>query len=526
MWQRILDFWRGISALFFRSLRVESRSFRMHLLWLAFMVVIYCMLWIARSITSTFGAPGLYFFRFIMYADAVFIAMLGVSFFSTVISEEKEEDTLGLMTMAGISPLGILLGKSTSRVFQVALLLAIQYPFTLLSITMGGLLPTQVYSAYAALLSYTILLANVGLLCSVACRTSRNAAALVTFSLLCYGGVAAFSFLGMSYLTMDRGWTVMNPRQAMVLRTLDWLSQTNVFLELNEATVTGREFLWSPQIISNASVGILCFFLSLLLFGFVAKEPVQDSGSRGLVARRTTRGLRLFSAGRVWPAALAWKDFFFTSGGWAGLIIRGLLYLSLYVMCYASNRPWDASNYSIRWGDVTQGFQAFAHPLLALDIALCFSRVFHDEIKGQTLSSLLMLPKSVPAIVYSKFAGCGLALLPGVFALVWSIFLTDGGRFLAEAGTEPGFLWWLMNLLLLIHLTAVNSLFLRSGAFVLALGMVIGSMIMTGLIIAMLTFGRGDPSGFVFGICSVGIVCVCAGCHAVILARLPVLGTR
>ena len=37
MLEQCLSFIRGILALFFRSLRIEARSFRMHLLWLLLM---------------------------------------------------------------------------------------------------------------------------------------------------------------------------------------------------------------------------------------------------------------------------------------------------------------------------------------------------------------------------------------------------------------------------------------------------------------------------------------------------------
>ena len=129
---------RGIFALFFRSLRGDSRSVWVHLAWLFLLLVIYIALWFAQVQADYLGAPGRNFFRYVIYLNAIFVTLLGVSYFSSAISEEKEEDTLGLMTMAGISPLGILLGKSTTRLFQVFLLLALQYPFTLLAITLGG----------------------------------------------------------------------------------------------------------------------------------------------------------------------------------------------------------------------------------------------------------------------------------------------------------------------------------------------------------------------------------------------------
>lgn len=197
-------------------------------------------------------------------------------------------------------------------------------------------------------------------------------------------------------------------------------------------------------------------------------------------------------------------------------------------MCYAANRPANV-NFSppIRWNDVTESFLFFAHPLLAIDLALCASRVFHDEIKGQTLSSLLMLPHSIAHLVYSKVLGCTLATLPGVFALAFSIFLLQGGmRAVGELAGEPVFWWWLMNLVLLVHLTAVYSLYLRSGAFALALATMIGTMIMTAFVIAILAMGAGPDSEGVFGLVAFVLGMISASCHVIILIRMPALGER
>ena len=131
---------RGIFALFFRSLRGDTRSVWVHVSWMFLLLVIYALMWFAQWTEKFVGAPGLMFFRTVLITNAVFMTMLGISYFSSAISEEKEEDTLGLMTMAGISPLGILLGKSTTRLFQAALLLAVHDPLSAMADTDVGLL--------------------------------------------------------------------------------------------------------------------------------------------------------------------------------------------------------------------------------------------------------------------------------------------------------------------------------------------------------------------------------------------------
>ena len=524
MWQQSLSFLRGILALFFRSLRIESRSFRMHLLWLLLMLVIYVSLWVSHAWSQFLGAPGLRFFQYVAYLDAVFISLLGLSFFSTAISEEKEEDTLGLMTMAGIGSLGILLGKSTSRLFQVFLLLAIQFPFALLAVTMGGLLPIQIFSAYMSLLAYTILLANVGLLCSVACRTNRNASGLATFWLLGYIFVPMFAMAARADLTY-RGQIPNGPFRDGVMVVLDWVARSTVFIDLYDVTVTSFQFTMSVQMITNTLGGFACFLLAWLLFGFVSKEPATDSTTRGMVARSTSAGLRFLSAGRVWDLPLVWKDFFFTAGGWGGLLVRCGLYLGLYALVFSANRP--TSGGSMRWQDVTHIFQAFVLPLLTVDCALTASRIFHDEIKGQTLSSLLMLPRSVADLVYSKVFGCGLAMLPGIGAALITLFMPGGTEFWNNVGDNSFFWWWMLNLVVIIHLTSLFSTFLRSGAFALAIATTVGSMILTGIVVSMLEISGGSNSigGFFVFMNSV-LVVFCGASHGIILQRIPKLGEK
>ena len=177
---------------------------------------------------------------------------------------------------------------------------------------------------------------------------------------------------------------------------------------------------------------------------------------------------------------------------------------------------------------MTWGFLFFSHPLLAIDIALCASRVFQEEIKGMTLSSLLMLPRSIPDLAYSKILGTGLVLLPGVFANLFVLLFFPGGpKVIGDLFDKPVFWWWLMNLVLLIHLTVVLSLHLRWGAMALSFGLTAGSMFVTGIAISTMAFAGGmRHEEEMLGVMAVLIGIVCLGCHAVVLLRLPKLGER
>ncbi len=528
---------RGIFALFFRSLRGDSRSVWVHATWFFLLAVIYVSMWIAQEQSAFYGAPGLLFFRSVVYANAVFITLLGISYFSSAISEEKEEDTLGLMTMAGISPLGILLGKSTTRLFQVFLLLAVQYPFTLLAITLGGLLVDQIYAAYAALIAYTILLANVGLFFSVLCRRNRDAAGLTTLWMVAYGFVPIFAYAGYYFLAFGPGksdprWAEIAP---IVTPLLLWVSETNIFGQLNFVTETGYQFALTPQLVSNTLGGLGLFLLSWWLFGFVSHDPAPEATTRALVPRKTGR-FRWFGAGRAWNAALAWKDFHFIAGGWFGIVVRCGLYVGLYWMAFAATYPWDqpTSQRQVSWRDVTWGYQVFVVPLFAVDCAMCASRLFQEEIRHQTLSTLLMLPRNVAHVVFMKIAGCLAAVTPGIIALFSAFFLLrDTQMSWHEFARDPTWFWLVANLIFAIHLSAMLSLYLRWGALAMSIALTVGSMMIETMIVTSIYSAMTVPGQMplidhrvLMGIMAVPVLIGCAGCHMIILLGLPALGRK
>ena len=172
----------GLLTLFNRSIRLDARGVKGHAYRIAFALFIYFGLLNAYLTSLAFGAPGLRFFSSICYLNLFFIFLAGCSFFATAVTEEKEEGTLGLLKMAGMSRGAILLGKSTSRLLSSMLLLVIQFPFLLLAITLGGVLYGQVAAAAVTLMSFLAFTANVALLFSVICKRSGSAVAFIRSS--------------------------------------------------------------------------------------------------------------------------------------------------------------------------------------------------------------------------------------------------------------------------------------------------------------------------------------------------------
>ncbi|MBX3450143.1 MAG: hypothetical protein KF777_11310 [Planctomycetaceae bacterium] len=519
----------GVTALMTRSFRLDARQTPTHLFRLAFVVFIYFSLLSAQAQAMMFGAPGLRFFHWTCHVNAVFLALAGVSLFSTALTEEKEENTLGLLRMTGLNPLGILLGKSTSRLVQVLLLLAVQVPFTFLSITLGGITMDQIVAAYAALIAFAILVANVGLLHSVVCRSGGTAAGMTFMWYILY----CFCWPIGNGLILElnaRGVTATTPTGSWLLAIAGWIRDANVHAAIETIMVTG--FADSPissQVISNTVVGAICFLLSWSLFDIFTRNLGPTMQTRGFALRPTSR-IRFLSPGRAWKGGLVWKDFHFIAGGWPLQLVKLFLYLGAYPAIVAADMY---ANYGTAFfsESLTAAYLVVLCVGLVIEIALLSSRLFHDEVKGQTMSSLLMLPRSVADIGYSKAVGCLLSLGPALVCLFGlGPVLPDGARLLAEGLTQPGVWATVLGLVIFFHLTALLSLFVKWGALPLAFFIMLVSTwccpVFAFAILALIE-AVGDESRLiaVLGIW-LAIAIVSFVFHMMIGARLQEVGTQ
>ncbi len=451
----------SVLALFSRALRVDVRSRGSHLARLGLVVAIYLSVLQVQmmALWGGVGAPGLSFFRSILWLNLIVLTLVGIGAFSSTITEEKEEDSLGLLRMAGVDSLGLLLGKTGGRLIQALALVIVQYPFTLLSITFGGVAIAQIQAAYFALAAYVLLLAGLGSLCSTISQTSRGSARLLVLAVT-FHGIAAGLCAAWDFELARTG------RTSLLQPLANLLSTSCVFLQTGEILTTGfASSVWTVQVVSNGAVGLLCFLLSWALFDVCSRSPHTEPMSRGFLTTGLG-GFRWFNPGRPWTNPLAWKDYHFAAGGIAGLMIRAACYLGLFAVIYWFSPPGTALK------DMCRVFLAIQLAALPFDASLLISRALQDEVRGQTIPALVMLPRSVPSIVYSKLGGALRGLIPGLACLV----IAFAGSDLLSEWIDPSnwrqysyVVFFLPNLLLLPHLTAVIALVARWGATPLAI---------------------------------------------------------
>ncbi len=232
----------GTLTLFNWSLRTDTRSIYPHIVracFTGFMLLAVLAAW-ANSLSGM--APGLQFFEQICRLNVLLISVSGISYFVSAVTEEKDSGTLALLRLAGVTPLAIVLSKSTSRLISALMLLLIQLPFTFLAITLGGVTWQQIIAAYLALAAWMCMVANVALFCSVRCNTSGRAATLATSVLLLFFAAGPI-LAGVAGLT---GVSWISPRFLAVCENLHQQQQmVLITTRLNEVfTTTGPvEFL-------------------------------------------------------------------------------------------------------------------------------------------------------------------------------------------------------------------------------------------------------------------------------------------
>ena len=475
---------RGTLALMTRGLRFDCRRWQMHalrFLLVGFFLLFLFVAWLS-SLTALGSAPGLTFFWSITFTNYAFVTLAGMSFFTSTITEEKEEQTLGLLKMAGVNPLGILLGKLGPRLVNALLLLAIQFPFVQLAVTLGGVLHRQVLAVYITLAGYIVLMAGVGLIASVIAHHTRRAALLVSSAILVPLALQIFVYGIFSSVTFPTG----------VYDTINWFSIWSVVERLR--TVMSLGFDGSPigqQFYTHMAAGAALFGGSWLIFERCTRQPHSPTGSRE-VSHNVRRRIRFRSLGTAmlitapvllavllaysharsaitgiafqrvptyevvvavcltlavglpiitlivaaarptaagsdigecWPSArsIVWKDLNFVSGGAVGMMVRVSLY-SLITGLIA----FVMGALSGEWDLTAQAAWMFGVGLVGgtMELASSLGRSLRSEVQSQTLSTLTLLPRSIRSLLWAKVAGGMATMIPaGVMTLIGGAFV-------------------------------------------------------------------------------------------------------
>ena len=386
--------------------------------------------------------------------------------------------------MAGISPVGILLGKVTPRLLGVILLLSVQLPFTILAITLGGVSINQIFAAYVALLAFAVLMAGLGAFLSTVCARSSLAASLTTATL-------ATVFIT-PYILRDAGREMHRAKDISVTtrealyEAAETVERTTPLGSLDVILTTG--FNSSPlsfQAIVDLSCGAVLFLLAWALFDVSTRNEAVSTPARGMMALFSKR---VASQSRVWNHAIVWKDFNFLTGGVTAIVIKLLAYsilMGAMSMMISKRVRTDVTD------NVGSTLMASMLTALIVEIPIYLSRLFREELRWQTWSCLTLLPKSMTRVALGKLAGVAPAFLPAIIVFTVGAFIApkffENYLFRRIFLREDGW-YWMLQYILAVHVIVMLSLVVKWGAVPFGI-----SVVVVPNVIFMATVGRNAP---------------------------------
>ena len=472
---------RPLFALFVRSLREQSRAKFTPIARGAIALLILAFIASSERQFTNQSAPGVFILGMLMTVNFFAIAIFGLSTFASAITEEKEDDTLGLLQMTRLNPLAILLGKSTARLCEGLLLLAVQVPFTMLCITLGGVSLDQVLRCYAILAAFLFFLCNVALVWSVACRRTGRATSMTTLT-----GIVIYVLpLFLLSITMSARFTGRKA-QTWLESFSQWSFSINPVVDLMYTVEPrgGMLFGAANSITFSLIGGVIAFGIAWLLFA-----PCCNSGAETATQRTekitASAGRRRSAHPRTGKRAIAWKDFYFLSGGVRGLLIRCVVYVAISLLCFWWIATVDRSGITARELGVT--FWVFGQMSFSIEVGLVSARMFGIERKRKTLGTLYTLPLGTGRIIREKIFGALPQLIPSAALTALGIALTTVGRngFSLRHDDDSFFAMWALIISAYVFfavLVMYLSLTMRRAPFATGLCVIFGGWILLGFL--------------------------------------------
>lgn len=492
---------RGAFSLFQWTLRRDVQLLRTHLVRGAFAGIMLLVLLMAWLRTLSVGAAGLNLFEAICWTNIIVSTLAGISYFSTCVTEESETGNLGLLKLAGMGAFSILLGKSTSRLVGAFMLLVVQFPFTLLAITLGGVTLMQILSAYAAIGAHLILVANLALCFSVFCQSSGRAAAWAAIVLILF--FTSGSILGFARTAIPQGqvWGMFNTSEIIggIERWQEFQLEMSVFDRITavlSAAFAGPILttqVWYSLLLAGGLFGFACL-------GFERSTRKQSTQHRtGLsTSRRSFR--RVFGVSRTWKHALAWKEFNFLTGGHVMWVVRLGLFGGLSALVY----QYGTGPKTTDWPLVSSAISSCVLAVVGCELLIYASRLLFDEARWGTFPLLLILPITARDLVWQKVWGCLLATLPAFGWLCVAIAVYPGELSELVQNTRAPII--AINFMLLLHVTVLLSLFMRWAALPAAVCVVF--LLNSCCPVMSVGFVMGNTGGLALAAITVATYCI------------------
>ena len=424
---------RGLSItgpILTKELRVSSRrrlNYLVRSIYLAAMILVVGFVWLAEvdslqhygsawSITRM-AIAGRTIHLAIMWFQFCAGQLLAVILLSTAINEEVYGRTLGVLMSTPINSLQIVMGKLTSKLWQLLVLLATSIPLLALVRVFGGVSWEFVATGVSLTLAAMIFAAALSLYFSIGNRRSYVAMfkALFTMGLLQYGLLFMIGWI------MHEGYRVRS--DAIVEMLFPFCPSGMLLYETERLMRPGWSFgtgswlfsSWSCCLITlaaSAGVGGLCVrrVRRVALAQAVGVDP-----SPGRRKRRKPAALAGDAPGgtirRLYGAPVAWKDMRTRRAGRGMIGLYACIVVALLVSYVAA-----AASDDLRSGEIHATYVVILTTLGAVATAVLAAGSITSEKEARTWPTLLGTTQSAREILLGKAIGAICRSLP-----VWGL---------------------------------------------------------------------------------------------------------
>jgi ABC-type transport system involved in multi-copper enzyme maturation permease subunit len=378
---------------------------------------------------------------FIMFMEVQFVGifLLTPAFAAGAIAEEKDRRTLEYLLATDLDDREIVLGKLTSRLLGLVLLVLTGLPILSLIQFFGGVDPDLVLSGFAATGLTMLSLAGLSILVSVYTKKSRDAIVLTYLIVVAYLGISSMS-----------RWLITTPRTGGVpiipeswSDLLEWFSSGNLFVVIHKLRAAQSKGILLDQVLP----GLIGNYA--LIHGLVALAATTWAVARMRSVAMTETIVRKSRAGRrrwlprpgMRGKPMMWKEVILEAGlgfNRLGRIVVALIILASFLPAIwivypyivgnvPSNQPWihveEAVNQWVR------SVGTIVASLVLLGIGIRAAGAVSGEREKQTLDNLLTTPLATKEILFAKWLGSMLSVRWAFLWLcvIWSLGALTGG---------------------------------------------------------------------------------------------------
>ncbi|MCM8530202.1 MAG: hypothetical protein NE330_03495 [Lentisphaeraceae bacterium] len=395
-------------ALVKQTLLCDLRSVGLGLLQLVLAaIVFFCFFIFQQRFRYGRQVSGLPLFESISILNIFFAFIASLCLFLPLIREEKEEDTLGLILMTGISPFAYVLGKFGSRFITFAKLISLQIPFIVLCVTFGGVTLDMVFTSYLLISCYLFLLSSITFIISL--LTTSIFSGIIIFIPLTVG----FHFIMNCLEPFGRGFRL----DTIIFYPIELMNR------VVSSGVVGADH---SKVIFFCSFCLLVGFLfyNLGIFFFNTLNTRQFKEYEVLDIKKKT--MAMFSFGfiknflkrRFAKQAIIDKDFRFN---FHGQLLWGVQFFAFLVIVV-----WLKIYYPYYGAiDVFHFLMAISFLMIIIILISSANQFFGFELKNQTFESILILPFTHKELFWKKMVALVLTSFPCLCVIVLGTLYDD-----------------------------------------------------------------------------------------------------